>query len=108
MPLDSGIDPSVERLRLEMFGGAAEAYAFIGSVLEASTEYSIIAADLEGAIVLWNEGAWRLYGYEQREILGRHTSVLHTENDVRDGLPGAMIAAASANGRWGGDARSCP
>jgi PAS domain S-box-containing protein len=43
---------------------AQEATEFLGNVLEASTEYSIIGKDIDGKIVLWNEGARRLYGYE--------------------------------------------
>ena len=42
----------------------ADPYAaanFIGNVLEASTETSIIGTDLDGNIQLWNEGARRLY-----------------------------------------------
>jgi len=44
--------------------GPQEAVHFITNILESSTEYSIIGKDLEGNILLWNEGARRLYGYE--------------------------------------------
>lgn len=40
---------------------------FIVTLLQASTEYSIIGKDMEGKILLWNEGARRLYGYEADE-----------------------------------------
>ncbi len=40
-------------------------------ILESSTEYSIIATDLEGGILLWNEGARRIYGYEPTEVLSK-------------------------------------
>jgi PAS domain S-box-containing protein len=102
MQVDSETEMDVELLDSEMFGGAAGAYAFIGSVLEASTEYSIIATDLQGVILLWNEGARRLYGYARGEIIGKHKSVLHTENDRRGGLPGAMMDQASKRGKWEG------
>src|SRR5216683_627543 len=36
-----------------------EATAFLNNVLESSTEYSIIAKDLDGNILAWNEGAKR-------------------------------------------------
>jgi hypothetical protein len=36
---------------------AQEAMDFMANVLEASTEYSIIGKDLEGKILLWDEGA---------------------------------------------------
>ncbi|HTE83259.1 MAG TPA: hypothetical protein VK821_00835, partial [Dehalococcoidia bacterium] len=47
-----------------LFADPYAAANFIGNVLEASTETSIIGTDLEGNIQLWNEGARRLYGYE--------------------------------------------
>jgi PAS domain S-box-containing protein len=49
--------------------------AFISSILESSTEYSIVATDAEGGILLWNEGARRLYGYEPEEVIGRERFV---------------------------------
>ncbi|MBI3281345.1 MAG: PAS domain S-box protein, partial [Acidobacteria bacterium] len=49
-------------------GTAEQALDFIGNILESSTEYSIIGKDLNGTILLWNEGARRLYGYEPEEV----------------------------------------
>jgi PAS domain S-box-containing protein len=86
----------------ELFGGPAGALAFIRSVLEASTDYSIIATDLLGEILLWNEGARRLYGYESDEILSRHKSVLHVNRDARAGLPQTMMDQALESGKWEG------
>ena len=54
---------------------------FMANVLESSTEYALIGKDLEGKILLWNEGARRLYGYEPEEVVGKANSViLHTPN----------------------------
>lgn len=50
---------------------AGELPGFLQSILESSTEYSIIGKDLDGKILLWNEGARRLYGYEPEEVVGR-------------------------------------
>src|SRR5438552_787458 len=44
---------------------------FITGILESSTEYSVIATDLEGVILLWNEGARRIYGYEPTEVINK-------------------------------------
>ncbi len=44
--------------------------AFLNSILEISTEYSIVAKDLEGTILAWNEGARRIYGYEPMDVIG--------------------------------------
>ena len=87
------------------FTDAEEGLVVLAGVLDSSTEYSIIATDPEGVIVLWNEGARRLYGYEPAEIVGRPTSVLHTPEDVKAGLPEAMMDAARRHGEWHGMVR---
>ncbi|OGA44450.1 MAG: hypothetical protein A3F74_15655 [Betaproteobacteria bacterium RIFCSPLOWO2_12_FULL_62_58] len=84
-------------------GTAEESLEFIGSILESSTEYSIIGKDLEGKILLWNEGARRLYGYEPEEVVGRaNSAILHTPEDIAAGKPVAMQAAALRDGKWEG------
>jgi PAS domain S-box-containing protein len=81
----------------------AEAMDFIANVLEASTEYSIIGKDLEGTILLWNEGARRIYGYEAVEVVGRlNSDILHDPADVVDGLPVRMRSVAVSDGKWEG------
>lgn len=42
-------------------GQSGDALSFLENILESSTEYSIIGKDLEGTILLWKEGARRLY-----------------------------------------------
>jgi PAS domain S-box-containing protein len=66
---------------IQIFGNA-QAVDFITNILESSTEYSIIGKDLEGKILLWNEGARRLYGYEPEEVVGKqNSSILHTPEE---------------------------
>jgi protein-histidine pros-kinase len=84
------------------FGSAEDVVDFIETVLEASTEYSIIGTDLEGKIVLWNLGSCRLYGYESSEIIGRPKTILHTTEDVEAGLPERIMEAARGTGKWEG------
>ncbi|MEW6210291.1 MAG: PAS domain S-box protein [Acidobacteriota bacterium] len=82
---------------------AQEASDFLANVLESSTEYSIIGKDLDGNIILWNEGARRMYGYEPEEVVGRaNSSILHTPEDVASGRPREIIEAALRDGRWEG------
>ena len=40
---------------------AGQSLVLMTSILASSTEYSIIGKDLDGTILLWNEGAQRLY-----------------------------------------------
>src|SRR3972149_4360734 len=80
-----------------------EAVDFITNILESSTEYSVIAKDLTGRILLWNEGAKRLYGYEPDEVVGKaNSSVLHTPEDVKVGLPQSIMEDALRHGKFEG------
>ncbi|MEW6156007.1 MAG: PAS domain S-box protein [Verrucomicrobiota bacterium] len=84
-------------------GNAQEAVDFITNVLESSTEYSVIGKDLEGKILLWNEGARRLYGYEPEEVVGKANSdILHAREDVKAGKPKEILATALREGKWEG------
>jgi PAS domain S-box-containing protein len=84
-------------------GNAQEAVDFIGNILESSTEYSIIGKDLDGRILLWNEGARRLYGYEPEEVVGQaNSSILHMPEDVKAGKHREIMEIALHNGKWEG------
>ncbi|PYT56637.1 MAG: hypothetical protein DMG35_21705, partial [Acidobacteria bacterium] len=84
-------------------GNAKEAVDFIANILESSTEYSIIGKDLDGKILLWNEGARRLYGYEPEEVVGKaNSSILHAPQDVASGKPRELLDAALRDGKWEG------
>ena len=70
-----GQDLRTDRLGLFDRAGARtaeEEVELLSNVLESATEYSVIATDCDGDIVLWNEGARRLYGYPAADVLGRH------------------------------------
>ncbi len=84
-------------------GTAQQAVDFITNILESSTEYSVIAKDITGKIVLWNEGARRLYGYEPDEVVGKaNSSILHPPQDVKAGVPERIMRAALEQGKWEG------
>jgi PAS domain S-box-containing protein len=95
-----------ERARLfdsSLVGSAQEAVDFITNILESSTEYSVIAKDLAGKILLWNEGARRLYGYQPDEVVGKaNSSILHAPQDVKAGVPEQIMQAALEHGKWEG------
>ncbi len=81
---------------------AAEEFAEFGNLLEASTEYAMVAVDAGGRILLWNEGARRIYGYERPEIVGEPHALLHTAEDVSAGLPRKMAVQVLRDGVWAG------
>ena len=84
-------------------GTAQQAVDFITNILESSTEYSVIAKDLDGKILLWNEGARRLYGYEAGEVVGKaNSAILHVPEDVKAEVPKQIMRAALEKGKWEG------
>ena len=95
MPNQS-FDPAV-------LGDTNATLSFVANLLESSTEYSIIGKDLEGNILLWNEGAHRIYGYSAADIVGKaNSSILHTPEDLAAGKPSQIISAALRDGKWEG------
>src|SRR2546426_8908760 len=95
---DSSLIPGQPREQM----GLAEQAAFLNSVLESSTEYSIVAKDLEGRILAWNEGARRVYGYEPVDVLGKSAFVLHDPDDVKSGRAPPFLHEARKTGKWAG------
>ncbi|HXF80407.1 MAG TPA: PAS domain S-box protein [Usitatibacter sp.] len=93
------------RLKVRLFDPAivGDALDFITSILESSTEYSVIGKDLQGLIVLWNEGARRIYGYEPGEVIGKlNAAALHSPAEVAAGRPREILDAALREGKWEG------
>ncbi len=73
------------------------------NILDSSTEYSIIGVDLEGTIVLWNEGARLRYNFEPDEVIGNaNASILFTPEDLAQGKPKEISDAALRGGKWEG------
>ncbi|MHB2019560.1 MAG: PAS domain-containing protein [Candidatus Xenobia bacterium] len=96
--------PGGHGLAVEM--GIVERAAFLTSILESSTEYSIVAEDLDATIRAWNEGARRLYGYEPSDVVGRASAfILHHPDDVKSGRAQAILDEAKESGKWSGELR---
>jgi PAS domain S-box-containing protein len=77
-----------------------EATGFLNNVLESSTAYSIIAEDLEGNILAWNEGARINYGYTAEEMIGKqNTSILHAPEDIASGRLQTVLDSALKTGK---------
>ena len=82
------------------FGSPDEALGLVENILESSTEYSIVATDLDGTILLWNAGARLRYGYTEAEAVGQRKHMLHTAQDIAAGMPERLMANALRLGKW--------
>lgn len=77
---------------------------FLESILESSVDSSIVALDLEGTILTWNEGARRIYGYEAAEMVGMQSSVLlYGSHEANTAKAAEIRAETRAHGRWAGE-----
>jgi PAS domain S-box-containing protein len=61
-------------------------------------DYAIFMLDCNGYILSWNEGAERLKGYREKEVVGKHFSVFYLPEDLREGKPQAILSEAATKG----------
>ncbi len=74
-------------------------------ILDSAIDYAIIALELNGHILSWNEGARRIFGWTEEEVAGRHWDMLFTHEDREAGKAQEAMDAALALGtahheRW--------
>src|SRR5215216_4697726 len=73
-------------------------------MVEGVKDYAIFMLDPGGRITTWNDGAERIEGYGEEEILGRHFSSFYPEEDVERGHPEEVLRGAGRGPlRRGGD-----
>ncbi|HZT06478.1 MAG TPA: ATP-binding protein [Chloroflexota bacterium] len=78
----------------------ADTTAFLNSVLEGATAYAIMALDLDGTILSWNEGARRIFGYKDSEIVGsKSLARLVRAEDASARRVEGLLKAAREHGR---------
>jgi PAS domain S-box-containing protein len=62
-------------------------------------DYAIFMLDPGGHVASWNEGAFRLKGYTEKEILGQHLSRFYCPEDQAAGKPQRLLQTALKQGR---------
>jgi hypothetical protein len=69
-------------------------------IVENIKDYAIIMLDPDGKIVSWNEGAKKIKGYTEEEILGKHYSVFFTNDDLECNRPFENLKIAREKGQF--------
>src|SRR5215208_4609879 len=69
-------------------------------LVEGVKDYAIFMLDPEGKVASWNEGAHRIKGYSQQEILGRRFSVFYEEEDLKRSKPERELEIAQEKGTY--------
>jgi len=81
----------------------------IGDAILSAQSDAIIAADKEGAIIFWNPGAERIFGYTRAEAVGRSLDIIipiHLRKRHWDGHRRVMESGKSRYGQ--GDVLAVP
>src|SRR5262249_54960921 len=69
-------------------------------LIEGVRDYAIFMLDQDGFIVSWNEGARRIHGYENHEILGNHFSCFYPREEQESGAPQRALEATILDDRY--------
>ncbi len=76
----------------------------LGDVLESSTECSIIVTDTDGEVLVWNEGARRMYRYEPEDAVGvLNLSQIYGADEGAEGNLKTVLDLVRRHGKWEGD-----
>jgi PAS domain S-box-containing protein len=95
--MDRASDDGARERRLEE--ALKESEERFRRLVEAAKDYAIFMVDADGGVITWNEGAQRVFGYEEEEILGEDGSSLFTPEDRSSGAPERELKKAQTEGR---------
>jgi two-component system, chemotaxis family, CheB/CheR fusion protein len=75
------------------------------TILESAKDYAIFTLDLDRRVTVWNSGAEAIFGYTEKEILGKPGDILFVPEDRKAGAPEreaeiALTRGSAANERW--------
>ena len=93
-PFDSAV-------REESPGSLAREPGELHRLLLASVrDYAIFTLDPGGYVATWNEGAERIKGYTEDEIIGKHFSIFYPRARAAEGFPDYELEVAAREGRF--------
>jgi PAS domain S-box-containing protein len=72
-------------------------------MVDSALDTAIISTDGQGRVTSWNEGARRILGWTEHEMVGNTFECIFTPEDQARGLLQLEIAQARAHGRGGGE-----
>ncbi|MDE1184719.1 PAS domain S-box protein [Paraburkholderia sp.] len=69
-------------------------------LVQGVTDYAIFMLSPDGHVSNWNEGARRIKGYTEAQIVGTHFSRFYTPEDIAAGVPYHGLETARRDGRF--------
>jgi PAS domain S-box-containing protein len=71
----------------------------VRSMVESAPDFAIMTVDTEGRVESWNSGARDMFGYSEREAIGRHVGLIFSKEDIEAGVPEKEMREAMDSGR---------
>src|SRR6185437_15954261 len=68
-------------------------------LVESAQDFAIFMLDERGLVVSWNQGAERVTGYSEADILGEPGAIVFTPEDRANGVPEEELRRAAESGR---------
>ena len=81
-------------------GIGAEPRDIFKLLVKSVRDYAIFMLDTTGHIATWNEGAQRLKGYTEEEIIGKHFSIFYPQYDIDAKKPERELVIATKEGKY--------
>jgi PAS domain S-box-containing protein len=88
--------PQRTRARTQALPGTDELYRLL---VENVTDYAIILMSPDGRVTTWTEGAGRMFGYDEDEVLGRPLAILYPPDDADRDAPVRDLHTVTRDGR---------
>ena len=68
-------------------------------IVQSAVDFAVVSYDLNGDVTSWNEGARRVLGWSEQEMLGQPVRRLFTPEDLDQGVLEQEMATAERQGR---------
>ena len=77
----------------------SESEARLRITMESATDYAIITMDTERRIERWSNGASKIFGYTEAEVIGQSADIIFTDEDQKAGASQKEMETARDKGR---------
>ncbi|HRN96340.1 MAG TPA: PAS domain S-box protein [Candidatus Levybacteria bacterium] len=72
---------------------------FFRQLVESLEDYAVFTTDIKGNISSWNRGAKKIFGYTEKELLGKNSSVLFVKQDLKNNIAQKELYTALKKGK---------
>lgn len=76
-----------------------ELLEFYSLVIDSLQDYSIFTTDKNMVINCWCAGSENLFGYQPREVIGKHSELIFNKEDRKNGVPLQEVETAMKEGK---------